>query len=333
MSLGCRTHLPQTALDRGLEAADGGRTRDLKLGKLALYQLSYRRIKSDSSSERRRSAAPGSSLRPDEVAEEEGDDEDDQEDLGEHEEGDADPEAQADFLFKVHEGGSYRKNPSGTGKFPRRPDEYLRWWGMATTGEKGTDLRSKSRERLRAEIAEVAFNVFAERGFDQVTATEVAEAAGISRASFFRYFESKEDAVFVAQEEMGAGVAAALRERPAGEDAWTALRRALDVAAATYQRSPDAALARLRLIRCTPNLRSHQLERLAQWKEAIGAALAERLGVAGDDIKVEALVGAALGALDAASSRWAQSDGAEDLIELMDEAFAVIAGPFPQLGD
>jgi AcrR family transcriptional regulator len=204
---------------------------------------------------------------------------------------------------------------------------------MATTRDKGPDLRSKSRERLRAEIAEVAFNVFAERGFDQVTATEVAEAAGISRASFFRYFESKEDAVFVAQEEMGANVAAALRERPAGEDAWTALRRALDAAVATYQRSPDAALARLRLIRCTPNLRSHQLERLAQWKDAIGTALAERLGVAGDDIKVEALVGAALGALDAASSRWAQSDGAEDLIELTDEAFGVIADPFPQLGD
>jgi AcrR family transcriptional regulator len=204
---------------------------------------------------------------------------------------------------------------------------------MATTGDKGLDLRSKSRERLRAEIAEAVFTVFAERGFDQVTATEAAEAAGISRASFFRYFESKEDAVFVAQEEMGANVAAALRERPAGEDAWTALRRALDAAVATYQRSPDAALARLRLIRCTPNLRSHQLERLAQWKEAIGAALAERLGVAGDDIKVEALVGAALGALDAASTRWAQSDGAEDLIGLIDEAFEVIADPFPRLGD
>jgi AcrR family transcriptional regulator len=204
---------------------------------------------------------------------------------------------------------------------------------MATTGERGLDLRSKSRKRLRAEIAEVAFNVFAERGFDQVTATEVAEAAGISRASFFRYFESKEDAVFVAQEEMGANVAAALRERPAGEDAWSALRRALDAAVETYQRSPEAALARLRLIRCTPNLRSHQLERLAQWKEAIGAALAERLGVDGDDIKVEALVGAALGALDAASTRWAQSDGAEDLIALIDEAFEVIADPFPRLGD
>jgi AcrR family transcriptional regulator len=204
---------------------------------------------------------------------------------------------------------------------------------MATTRTKGLDLRGKSRETLRVEIAEVAFKVFAERGFDQVTATEVAAAAGISRASFFRYFESKEDAVFVAQEEMGVNVAEALRERPDGEDAWAALRRALDVAVATYQRDPDEALARLRLIRCTPDLRGHQLERLEQWKQAIGAALAERLRVKGDDIKVEALVGAALGALDAALTRWSESDGADDLIALIDEAFAVIADPFPRLGD
>jgi AcrR family transcriptional regulator len=202
---------------------------------------------------------------------------------------------------------------------------------VAVTPKKGFDLRTRARETLRAEIAEVAFQVFAERGFDAVTATEVAAAAGISRASFFRYFESKEDAVFVAQEEMGVNVAAALRERPAGEDAWTALRRALDVAVATYQRSPDEALARLRLIRCTPNLRSHQLDRLAQWKEAIGTALAERLRRADDDIKVEALVGGALGAFDAALTRWGQSDGAEDLIGLIDEAFAALADPFPRL--
>ena len=202
---------------------------------------------------------------------------------------------------------------------------------MAATRTKGLDLRRRSRESLRAEIAEVAFKVFAERGFDQVTATEVAEAAGISRASFFRYFESKEDAVFVVQESMGVNVADALRARPAGEDAWTALRRALDLAVATYQRDPDDALARLRLIRGTPDLRSRQLERLQRWKQVIGAALAERLRVGSDDIKVEALVGAALGALDAALTRWSESDGAEDLIALIDDAFAVIADPFPRL--
>jgi AcrR family transcriptional regulator len=204
---------------------------------------------------------------------------------------------------------------------------------MATTRTKTLDLRSKSRESLRAEIAEVAFKVFAERGFDGVTATEVAEAAGISRASFFRYFESKEDAVFVAQEEIGGNVAEALRDRPDGEDAWTALRHAIYFAVTTYERSPEEALARLRLIRCTPNLRSHQLDRLAQWKEVLGAALAERLRLPVDNISVEALVAAALGAFDAALTRWSQSDGAEDLIGLIDDAFAAIADPFPRLGE
>jgi AcrR family transcriptional regulator len=204
---------------------------------------------------------------------------------------------------------------------------------MAPIESKGIDLRSKSRESLRAEIAEVAFKVFAERGFDQVTATEVAEAAGISRASFFRYFEAKEDAVFVVQEELGVDVAGALSARPDGEDAWTALRRALDVAVRTYQRDPDEMLARLRLIRRTPALRSHQLDRLDEWKKAIGAALAQRLGAGAEAIRVEALVAAALAAFDAALRRWSESDGAEDLIALIDDAFAAVADPFPRLGD
>lgn len=197
--------------------------------------------------------------------------------------------------------------------------------------DKPLDLRSRTRENVRVQIAEVAFNVFAERGFDAVTATEVAEAAGISRASFFRYFESKEDAVFVAQEELGAKIAGRLRERPPGEDAWTALRQSLDPIIAVYRESPTQALARLRLIRSTTKLRAHQLERFDQWKQLIGAALAERLGVEKVDVRVEAIVAAALASLNAASSRWAASDGADDLIELVDKAFGAIAGPFPQL--
>src|ERR1700712_1369059 len=137
---------------------------------------------------------------------------------------------------------------------------------MSAMADKPLDLRSRTRENVRVQIAEVAYNVFAERGVEAVTATEVAEAAGISRASFFRYFESKEDAVFVALDERGADVADALREQPDGESAWTALRHVLDIAVRTYQRSPDEALARLRLIRCTPALRSAQLDRLEQWK-------------------------------------------------------------------
>ena len=97
-----------------------------------------------------------------------------------------------------------------------------------------------------------------------------------------------------------------------------------------YRESPTS-LARLRLTRSTTKLRAHQLERFDQWKQLIGAALAERLGVEEVDVRVEALVAAALAAMGSASSRWAESDGAEDLIGLIDEAFGAIAGPFPEL--
>ena len=184
---------------------------------------------------------------------------------------------------------------------------------------------------MRAQIAETAWSVFAERGFDDVTVNEVAAATGISRASFFRYFSSKEEAVFVAIEALGLELANALSERPAGEDAWVALRHAFDAAMPNYASNPSRALARLNLTRETPSLRAHQLERLAEWQQLIGAELAPRLGLDPGDVKVEALAGAALSAFDAATEHWARSDGAEHLTALVDDAFAAIAGPAPKL--
>ena len=193
------------------------------------------------------------------------------------------------------------------------------------------DLRSRTRDALRAEIAETAWNVFAERGFDDVTVDEAARLTGISRATFFRYFASKEEAVFVALETMGAEFAEALAARPAGEDAWTALRCAFDMVTPRYEANPGQSLARLNLTRKTPSLRAHELERHEQWQRLLGTALAPRLGLEPGDVRVEALVGAAISALDAATEGWANSNGALDLVALIDQAFAAIGDPPPPL--
>ncbi len=203
---------------------------------------------------------------------------------------------------------------------------------MTETSPPVPDLRARTRDALRAEIAETAWSVFAERGFDDVTVDEVATATGISRATFFRYFSSKEEAVFVALETMGAEIAAALAERPAGEDAWSAIRRSFDAALANYERNPGRSLARLNLTRETPSLRAHQLERQEQWQHLIGGALATRIGLEPGDVRAEALVGAAIGALDAATESWALSKGSLDLVALIDAAFGAITGPAPKLG-
>jgi AcrR family transcriptional regulator len=54
-------------------------------------------------------------------------------------------------------------------------------------------LQSRKRQVVRDAIYDAAIELFAKRGFDETTVEEVAEAAGISRRSFFRYFESKDD--------------------------------------------------------------------------------------------------------------------------------------------
>ena len=193
------------------------------------------------------------------------------------------------------------------------------------------DLRAIIRDANRDQIAETAFSIFAERGFDDVTVDEVAKSAGISRASFFRYFKTKEQAVLAAYEHMGHEIAANLAQRPAGESAWAGLRASFDAAMPNYHANRVRSLARLQLTRETPSLRAHQLEHQARWGEAIGAVLAPRIGGEPGDVAVEALTGAAIAALDAALERWGRSDGELDLPALLDEAFDVIAGPTPPL--
>lgn len=186
------------------------------------------------------------------------------------------------------------------------------------------DLRAQVRETVRARVAEIAMNVFAERGFEQTTAAEAAAAAGISRASFFRYFASKEEAVYVAQEMTGVKIAAAVAARPAGEPTWTALHHGFHSAIEEYVNDPVTALARMRLTGETASLRAHQLERQSQWRELIGQALASRGNGSVHDLGVEAAVAAAISALDVAAKHWGESDGATDFVELLDEAFAAI---------
>ncbi len=186
------------------------------------------------------------------------------------------------------------------------------------------DPRSQARASVRAQIARVVFNTFAERGFDETTATEAAEAAGISRASFFRYFSSKEEAVFAAQEAMGEEIAAELDSRPSDEEVWSSLRRAADALVRNYERSPTEALARARLSRQTPALAAHDLERRAQWQRMLGGVLAPRIGLEPGDIRAEALAGAALAALGAALRDWAERGEDDGLVELIDQAFEAV---------
>lgn len=200
------------------------------------------------------------------------------------------------------------------------------------SGAVRASTRDIARAAVRAELAQVAIDLFSRDGFDRVTVTEVAEAAGVSRSTFLRYFESKEDAVLEVLEVRGHAAADALRARPAREDDWTALRHALGTLVEPYRREPERALALTRLVRDTPSVCARQLERQHAWRPLLAQALAERAKAPAPELRHAVRAAAAIDCLNAALEIWTSSAGGPDLLELLDEAFAALAMPRARRG-
>ncbi|MFI9402945.1 TetR/AcrR family transcriptional regulator [Nocardia sp. NPDC052316] len=86
-------------------------------------------------------------------------------------------------------------------------------------------LRERKKRRTREAIAEAAFALFRESGFDGVSVADIAAAAEVSKPTLFAYFPTKEDLVLRRFVDGGRGSALVVRERPPGTAALDALRR------------------------------------------------------------------------------------------------------------
>jgi AcrR family transcriptional regulator len=190
----------------------------------------------------------------------------------------------------------------------------------------GLSTRAIGRAAVRGELASIALPRFFEAGFDNVTFDDLATAAGVSRSTFLRYFGNKEDVVLFVFDPLGDAMSAALASRPAAEDEWTALRRAVDPAVALLTREPDEGLALLRLVWTTPALWGRLHEKQASWRPALADRLAERSSDgAASPLALRTRVMAALGCLMMAFDSWVNDNGRDNLGALTDATFAALA--------
>lgn len=122
-----------------------------------------------------------------------------------------------------------------------------------------------------------ALRLFHERGFDATTITDIADAAEISRRTFFSYFPAKETVAFVAMDEDIVDLEDRLASREMGEhalDTWAAWALDRHVRHTTPQER-----ARRELVRTTPSLSASERVRLGRVEELLAEALAEDLGI------------------------------------------------------
>jgi AcrR family transcriptional regulator len=187
-----------------------------------------------------------------------------------------------------------------------------------------TGLAHRKRQLVRDELAEAALRLLAFQGFEETTIDQIAAAAGVSRRTFFRYFQSKEDVIVESLSEIGEELRAALDARPAGEAPATAVRQAFSVFVDELcAESPEKELRLTRLILHTPALAARYLERQAEWKAHVAASLARRMGLSEDDLRPVVMAGVAFAALEAALHGWIASNGERHLGALLDETFAM----------
>jgi AcrR family transcriptional regulator len=185
----------------------------------------------------------------------------------------------------------------------------------------GPGLRELKKQRTRAAIQDAALRLIAEQGYEATTCEQIAAAAEVSPATFFRYFPTKEDVVL--QDDYDPLMAAAVAARPARERPFSAVRRAL---AETLRQLPEEEMTvvqeRTRLLLSVPALRARVNEQFDAARSALAEALAPRMGLPPDDLRVQSVAAASAAAVSVAVQRWARDGGA--LADHVDAALAAL---------
>jgi len=186
-------------------------------------------------------------------------------------------------------------------------------------------LRELKKQRTRWAIQEHALRLIARQGYEATTVEQIAAAAEISPSTFFRYFPTKEDVVIA--DDYDPMIVAALAARPAEEGPITACRGAMrDVFAQIGNAERAGVYERTRLIMSVPALRARTYDSLTSTMRMLVESFAARTGRAPDDFRVRSIAGAVIGALFASLFAWADSDGREDFVELVDTSLELLEG-------
>ena len=151
-------------------------------------------------------------------------------------------------------------------------------------------------------LQDAALELFATRGYDQTTATDIAQAVGLTERTFFRHFADKREVLFHGQQMLTDAFLAGLQDGPSDASPIHLAVRALQSSSQFFddERRPHSRL-RQTVIDANPALQEREALKLVGLGRDLGAALRDR-GV--DDTAADVAAQVAVMAFGIAFAQW-----------------------------
>jgi AcrR family transcriptional regulator len=160
-------------------------------------------------------------------------------------------------------------------------------------------------------------DLYVERGFEQTTVADIAQRAGLTARTFFRYFADKREVLFAGSAQLERELVSALESAPESASPMEAIAAALDAAAALLGGRRDLSRRRQTVIAAHAELRERELIKMASLSAAFADGLRRR-GVPDPDASLAAEAGVAV--FRVAFERWVTEPGDRELSEVIRES-------------
>jgi AcrR family transcriptional regulator len=189
-------------------------------------------------------------------------------------------------------------------------------------------MADMSKPTARERLAEAAFALFDERGYDQTTVDDIADRAGLGRTTFFRHYRSKEDVIFPDHDRLLRQIDERLRTS-SHATGLVAVSDAVRLVLLHYIDEGDLARRRYALTSRVPALRDREIASAARYqrlfREFIAAWMTDTAEPA--PLRAELMAAAVVAAHNHVLRRWLRGESPEPVTEV-DEALGLVIGLF-----
>jgi AcrR family transcriptional regulator len=169
----------------------------------------------------------------------------------------------------------------------------------------------------RGRLAQAALALYGERGFDNTTVEEIAECAGLTKRTFFRYFADKREVLFDGAQLLEQRFVDGVVGAPASAAPLDAVAAGLEGIAPFFAERREFAARRQQVIAANPELLERELIKMASLSRAVADALRRR-GV--EDTTATLTAEAGISVFRVAFERWVDEANRRPLLDLMRES-------------